>query len=88
MGETFAYFLANGESTGGAFALVDEQGKRGMSVPLHRHSDDMESFYVSRARSRSSSATGLELAPARARSHTCPAEPCTGSGWSRRRLAT
>ena len=46
MGETFAYFLATGDETGDAFALVDEQGKRGDSVPLHRHPDDMESFYV------------------------------------------
>ena len=46
MGETSAYFLASGERTDGAFALVDERANRGMSVPLHRHSDDMESFYV------------------------------------------
>ena len=46
MGETFTYFLATGDETGDAFALVDEQGKRGDSVPLHRHPDDMESFYV------------------------------------------
>jgi quercetin dioxygenase-like cupin family protein len=46
MGETFTYFLATGEQTGGAFALVDEQAKRGESVPLHLHRDDMESFYV------------------------------------------
>ena len=36
----------HGEQTGGAFALVDEQAKRGESVPLHLHRDDMESFYV------------------------------------------
>jgi len=29
MGETSTYFLATGEQTGGAFALIDEQGKRG-----------------------------------------------------------
>ncbi len=46
MGETFAYFLATGEQTGGAFALIDEQAKYGESVPLHQHRDDMESFYV------------------------------------------
>lgn len=46
MGETSTYFLADGERTGGAFALVDEQAKRGDSVPLHRHDEDMESFYV------------------------------------------
>ncbi len=46
MGETSTYFLATGEATGGAFCLVDEQASRGESVPLHRHPDDMESFYV------------------------------------------
>ena len=46
MGETATYFLATGESTGGAFALVDERAPRGMSVPLHLHRQDMESFYV------------------------------------------
>ena len=46
LGETSAYFLATGEETGGEFCLVDEQGSRGESVPLHRHPDDMESFYV------------------------------------------
>ena len=46
MGETSTYFLADGERTGGAFALVDERAKRGDSVPLHRHDEDMESFYV------------------------------------------
>ena len=46
MGETSTRFLATGEGTGGAFCLVDEQAARGESVPLHRHPDDMESFYV------------------------------------------
>jgi quercetin dioxygenase-like cupin family protein len=46
MGETSTCFLATGEQTGGAFCLVDEQASRGESVPLHRHRDDMESFYV------------------------------------------
>ena len=46
MGQTSTYFLADGERTGGAFALVDERAKRGDSVPLHRHDEDMESFYV------------------------------------------
>ena len=45
-GETATSFLATGEQTGGAFALVDETARRGESVPLHRHDDDMESFYV------------------------------------------
>ena len=46
MGETSTYFLATGETTGGEFCLVDEQADRGESVPLHRHPDDVESFYV------------------------------------------
>ena len=46
MGETSTYFLATGEETGGAFCLVDERAHRGESVPLHRHPEDMESFYV------------------------------------------
>jgi quercetin dioxygenase-like cupin family protein len=46
MGETSTYFLATGETTRGAFALVDERAKGGESVPLHLHRDDMESFYV------------------------------------------
>jgi quercetin dioxygenase-like cupin family protein len=46
MGETSTYFLATGDSTDGTFALVDERAPRGMSVPLHLHREDMESFYV------------------------------------------
>lgn len=46
MGETSTYFLATGEQTEETFALVDERAKRGVSVPLHLHRDDMESFYV------------------------------------------
>ena len=46
LGETFTDFLATGEQTGEAFALVDERARRGESLPLHRHEADMESFYV------------------------------------------
>ena len=46
MGETSTRFLAAGDDTGGAFCLVDERANRGESVPLHRHPEDMESFYV------------------------------------------
>lgn len=46
MGDTFTYFLATGSQTGGAFSLVDEQARRGETVPLHRHEGDPESFYV------------------------------------------
>ena len=45
-GETSTHFLATGGHTDGEFALVDEQAKRGERVPLHRHEDDRESFYV------------------------------------------
>ena len=46
METTSTAFLATGEQTGGAFCLVDERAEKGMSVPLHRHREDMESFYV------------------------------------------
>jgi quercetin dioxygenase-like cupin family protein len=46
MGDTSTRFLATGEQTGDAFCLVDERAGRGENVPLHRHPDDMESFYV------------------------------------------
>jgi quercetin dioxygenase-like cupin family protein len=46
LGRTSTHFLASGEETGEAFALVDERATRGESVPLHRHDHDMESFYV------------------------------------------
>ena len=46
MGETSTHFLATGAQTGGAFCLIDERASRGESVPLHRHPEDMESFYV------------------------------------------
>jgi quercetin dioxygenase-like cupin family protein len=46
MGETLTYFLATGESTGGEFALVEETARGGEAVPLHRHPNDIESFYV------------------------------------------
>lgn len=47
MGEaTSTYFLATGASTGEAFALVEERARSGVSVPLHRHDEDVESFYV------------------------------------------
>lgn len=46
LGETSTSFLAMGEQTGEEFALVDERARRGETVPLHRHVDDVESFYV------------------------------------------
>ena len=46
MGNTFTHFLATGDTTNGAFCLVDETAKRGETVPLHRHVADVESFYV------------------------------------------
>ena len=46
MGETSTNFLATGAQTGETFALVDEQARNGAGAPLHRHADDMESFYV------------------------------------------
>lgn len=46
MGHTATLFLATGATTNGQFCLVDETAKRGEAVPLHRHPDDVESFYV------------------------------------------
>ena len=46
MGDTSTHFLATGSLTGGEFGLVEETAKRGVSVPLHRHDGDVESFYV------------------------------------------
>ncbi len=46
MGDTSTQFLATGALTSGAFGLVEESARRGMSVPLHRHDLDVESFYV------------------------------------------
>lgn len=44
--DTSTSFLATGTLTGGVLALVDERAPHGESVPLHRHPDDVESFYV------------------------------------------
>jgi len=46
LGDTSAYFLATGDQTSGLFTLVDERARRGSTVPLHMHRDDVESFYV------------------------------------------
>jgi quercetin dioxygenase-like cupin family protein len=46
MGGTFADFLATGDLTGDAFAIIDERARRGEAVPLHMHAADAESFYV------------------------------------------
>ena len=46
MGEICTRFLATGDITNGQFCLVEEISKRGEAVPLHRHSEDVESFYV------------------------------------------
>jgi quercetin dioxygenase-like cupin family protein len=45
-GPTSTHFFATGQLTGGGFALVEESSARGVSVPLHRHVEDVESFYV------------------------------------------
>lgn len=39
-------FLATGDTTNGAFCMIDETAPRGSSVPLHRHARDLESLYV------------------------------------------
>ena len=45
-GATSTQFLATGDRTDEKFALVDERANRGERVPLHRHKEDIESFYV------------------------------------------
>jgi quercetin dioxygenase-like cupin family protein len=46
MGETSTLFLAQGDTTSGQFCLVEETSRRGEAIPLHRHAEDVESFYV------------------------------------------
>lgn len=46
MGDVHSHFLATGASTNGGFSLVEERASKGEAVPLHRHAEDMESFYV------------------------------------------
>lgn len=46
MGKTSTGFLATGALTGGEFALVEERSVKGISVPLHKHDGDVESFYI------------------------------------------
>jgi quercetin dioxygenase-like cupin family protein len=46
MGQTSTHFLATGAQTDGQFCLVEECAHKGESVPMHRHRDDRESFYV------------------------------------------
>jgi quercetin dioxygenase-like cupin family protein len=46
MGKTSTNFLATGALTGGVFALVEEHSVQGISVPLHKHDNDVESFYI------------------------------------------
>lgn len=45
-GATRTFFLATGDTTGGAFALIDETAQQGEAVPLHRHLADIEALYV------------------------------------------
>lgn len=88
MGDTFTYFLATGGQTGGAFSLVDEQAKRGETIPRHRHEGDAESFYVLDGEIGSSSAMGREFWRERERSFTYLAVRFTVSASSRRWLVT
>ncbi len=37
---------ASAEQTGGRFAFIEELAPRGAATPLHRHSEDDETFYV------------------------------------------
>jgi quercetin dioxygenase-like cupin family protein len=46
MGKTSTNFLATGALTDDSFGLVEERSIRGISVPLHKHEADIESFYI------------------------------------------
>jgi quercetin dioxygenase-like cupin family protein len=37
---------AEGQQTGGAYALIEDHAPRGTGTPLHRHAEDDEAFYV------------------------------------------
>jgi quercetin dioxygenase-like cupin family protein len=37
---------ATGEQTAGAYSIVEDLAPKGTAVPLHRHSEDDEAFYV------------------------------------------
>lgn len=37
---------AEGEQTGGAYALIEDYAPQGAGTPLHRHANDDEAFYV------------------------------------------
>lgn len=45
-GTTRTRFVATGDLTAGLFCLVDETAAKGEVVPLHRHADDVESFFL------------------------------------------
>jgi len=86
LGTTSAYFLADGDDTAGAFALVDERATRGESVPLHRHADDLESFYVIEGEITLYLDDHPACAPVPAPSPTFRAGSSTDSASSQRRL--
>jgi quercetin dioxygenase-like cupin family protein len=88
MGETRTYFLATGDRTGGAFCLVEERAGRGESVPLDRHPDDMESFYVLEGELTIYIDDRPGVRRQRGRSRTCPAAPFMAFALSLRRRAT
>lgn len=46
VGTTARTVKADGEATGGAFALIETAGPPGSGPPLHVHDDAAESFYV------------------------------------------
>jgi quercetin dioxygenase-like cupin family protein len=39
-------FKALGEQTGGAYTLVEVQGRKGFETPLHSHANEEEGFYI------------------------------------------
>lgn len=88
MGETSTHFLATGETTSGQFCLVEETAKRGEAVPLHRHEEDVESFYVLEGRSPFILMASLDSAAAQVPSCMCLLVQSMGSGSRLTALAT
>ncbi|HEY3050605.1 MAG TPA: quercetin 2,3-dioxygenase [Gaiellaceae bacterium] len=43
---TLGTLKASGEHTGGAFTLIEQEGRNSVATPLHVQMDDPESFYV------------------------------------------
>lgn len=56
--------LLSGEETGGAFAVVEERGRRGCMTPRHVHAREVETFIVLEGALEAWSESGLQLVEA------------------------